>query len=105
MSVRLKRPIAGKKKEASLNAIAQTFQFLKRATETVKQYEDDEDSDESVMIYEDDWGVDDVYGNNTASTGKMSAPKPVLSEDDVSLFLDALQYNVLLDMGFKVFTS
>ena len=57
------------------------------------------------MEYEDDWGVDDVYEHNTTSTRKRSAPKPIFSEDDVSLFLDALQYNVLFNMGFKVFTS
>ena len=78
----------------------------KIARETAKQYEDDnEDSDESLMIYEDDWREDDVYVNHTESTGKRSAPEPAVYEDEIVNFLDALQYNVLFDMGFKVFTS
>ena len=47
-----------------------------RVTETAKQYEDYDDSQGSVMVYEDTWGDDDVYVNNEASTGKRSAPKP-----------------------------
>ena len=46
-----------------------------------------------------------MYGNNTASTGKRSASEPSLSEDEVTLFLDTLQYNLLFEMGFKFFTS
>ena len=61
-----------------------------RAKETAKEYEVYDDSEGSVMVYEDTWGDDDVYGNNAASTGKRSAPKPFYYVDEVSLFLDAL---------------
>ena len=73
------------------------------AREISKQYDDDdEDSDNSDLMYEDSWVEDDIYGNHTARTGKRKVPEPAVSEDDVCLFLHAVQYNVLFDMGFKV---
>ena len=34
-----------------------------RETDTAKEYEDDDDSQGSMMVYEDVWEDDDVYGN------------------------------------------
>ena len=104
--VRLKRILTGwiRKFKHRRKIFKKQLNLWEKITrETSKQYDDDDkDSNKSYFRFKDPWGEDETYGNYRESTGKRRVPEPAVSEDGIRLFLDALQYNVVFEKGFKV---
>ena len=84
------------------HAIPETIKFMRNLIMEMDRQCDDEDSDKYTGVSLGSWENDDFNGNNRANSIKKIITKIYVSEDDISLFLEKLYYNVVFDMGFKV---
>ena len=90
------------KAEELKNAISETIIFMRNLIMEINRQCDDEDTDKSTDMSLGAWENEYFYGNNRATSRKKRITELSVSEDDIRLFLDKLQYNLVFDMGFKV---
>ena len=88
-----------KKMKASEYAISETIKFMNNFTIQMNPQCEDSDVSEDMDLGACD---NDIYGRNNATSINKKITELSVSEDNICLFLNQLQYTIVFDMGFKV---